>query len=93
MMLWRGIVESEPFLDGRTMIVAGHWKQEAVVYPVSSERLCCGPSELPWGLAFADGVEDGEELAHGGGDGELGGLAAGDEAGIEGGLEDGGGWR
>ena len=31
-----------------------------------------------------DGVEDGEELAHGGGAGELGGLAAGDEAGIEG---------
>ena len=49
-----------------------------------SERLCCGSSELPWGLAFEDGLEDGEELAHAGGDGELGGLAAGDEAGLEG---------
>jgi 2-polyprenyl-6-methoxyphenol hydroxylase-like FAD-dependent oxidoreductase len=37
MMLWRGVVESEPFLDGRTMIIAGHWNQEAVVHPVSNE--------------------------------------------------------
>ena len=50
----------------------------------TSERLCCGSSVLPWGLALEDGVEDDQELTHGGGDGDLGGLAAGDEARIEG---------
>jgi 2-polyprenyl-6-methoxyphenol hydroxylase-like FAD-dependent oxidoreductase len=48
MMLWRGIIESEPFLDGRTMIVAGHRNQEAVVYPVSSEAARRGRSLINW---------------------------------------------
>jgi hypothetical protein len=48
------------------------------------ERLCCGSRVLPWGLGFEDGVEDGEEFAHASGDGDFGGAAAGDEAGVEG---------
>ena len=48
MMMWRGIVESEPFLDGRTMIIAGHWNQEAVVYPVSREAARRGRSLINW---------------------------------------------
>jgi 2-polyprenyl-6-methoxyphenol hydroxylase-like FAD-dependent oxidoreductase len=33
-LLWRAAVESEPFLDGRTMIIAGHFHQRVVVYPI-----------------------------------------------------------
>jgi 2-polyprenyl-6-methoxyphenol hydroxylase-like FAD-dependent oxidoreductase len=47
-MMWRGIVESEPFLDGRTMIIAGHWDQEAVVYPISRETARRGRSLINW---------------------------------------------
>ena len=44
----RAVVESEPFLDGRTMIIAGHWNQEAVVYPVSREAPRRGRSLINW---------------------------------------------
>jgi 5-methylphenazine-1-carboxylate 1-monooxygenase len=57
MMMWRGIVESEPFLDGRTMIIAGHWNQEAVVYPVSCEAAQRGRSLINWVAALRIGGE------------------------------------
>jgi 5-methylphenazine-1-carboxylate 1-monooxygenase len=47
-MMWRGMVEAEPFLDGRTMIIAGHWDQEAVVYPVSGAAARRGRSLINW---------------------------------------------
>src|SRR5262245_23852331 len=47
-MMWRGMTECEPFLDGRTMIIAGHWDQEAVVYPVSGEAARRGRSLINW---------------------------------------------
>ena len=34
-MMWRGAVESEPFLDGRSMIVAGGFTNKLVLYPIS----------------------------------------------------------
>jgi 5-methylphenazine-1-carboxylate 1-monooxygenase len=57
MMMWRGIVESEPFLDGRTMIIAGHWNQEAVVYPVSREAARRGRSLINWVAVLRIGGE------------------------------------
>jgi len=33
-MLWRTAVDAEPFLGGRTMILAGHFHQRIVAYPV-----------------------------------------------------------
>ena len=33
-ILWRAAIETEPFLGGRTMIVAGHFHQRVVVYPI-----------------------------------------------------------
>src|SRR5262249_53975367 len=33
-LLWRAAVESEPFLSGRTMIIAGHFHQRTIVYPI-----------------------------------------------------------
>jgi 2-polyprenyl-6-methoxyphenol hydroxylase-like FAD-dependent oxidoreductase len=37
-MLWRAAVEAESFLDGRTMAIAGHLHQRAVVYPIGVRR-------------------------------------------------------
>jgi 2-polyprenyl-6-methoxyphenol hydroxylase-like FAD-dependent oxidoreductase len=33
-ILWRAAVEAEPILDGRTMIVAGHFHKRIVLYPI-----------------------------------------------------------
>jgi 2-polyprenyl-6-methoxyphenol hydroxylase-like FAD-dependent oxidoreductase len=33
-ILWRAAVEAEPFLDGQTMVIAGHFHQRIVVYPI-----------------------------------------------------------
>jgi 5-methylphenazine-1-carboxylate 1-monooxygenase len=33
-LLWRAAVDAEPFLGGHTMIVAGHFNQRVVVYPI-----------------------------------------------------------
>jgi 5-methylphenazine-1-carboxylate 1-monooxygenase len=33
-MLWRAAVEAEPILDGRTMVIAGHFHQRIIVYPI-----------------------------------------------------------
>src|ERR687891_706227 len=48
------------------------------------ERLCCGSRGLPWSVIAEDGVEDNQELAHAGGDGDVGGSAAPDQALVEG---------
>ncbi|HTU36823.1 MAG TPA: flavin-dependent oxidoreductase [Acidimicrobiales bacterium] len=37
-LLWRGVAEIEPVLDGRTMIWAGHPEQKFVGYPIADER-------------------------------------------------------
>jgi 2-polyprenyl-6-methoxyphenol hydroxylase-like FAD-dependent oxidoreductase len=33
-ILWRSAIETAPFLGGRTMIVAGHFHQRTVIYPI-----------------------------------------------------------
>ena len=52
------------------------------LYP--AERLCCGSRGLPWAVIAEDGVEDDQELAHAGGDGDFGRPAAPDQALVEG---------
>ncbi len=37
-IMWRGVTEGRQFLDGRTMIMAGHESQKFVAYPISRER-------------------------------------------------------
>ena len=37
-ILWRGVAEAEPLLDGRTMIMAGHTRQKFVAYPIRAPR-------------------------------------------------------
>jgi 2-polyprenyl-6-methoxyphenol hydroxylase-like FAD-dependent oxidoreductase len=35
-MLWRAAIDAEPFLGGRTMIIAGHFHQRITAYPVGN---------------------------------------------------------
>jgi 2-polyprenyl-6-methoxyphenol hydroxylase-like FAD-dependent oxidoreductase len=37
-ILWRAAVETEPFLDGQTMVIAGHFHQRIIVYPIGRRR-------------------------------------------------------
>ena len=48
LVLWRGAVEAPPFLDGRTMFMAGHDRQKAVVYPIRGPVEPGGPVLTNW---------------------------------------------
>lgn len=64
LMLWRGVVESDPFLGGRAMVMAGHNTLKAVVYPISAEADARGRSLVNWvaerrvGMDYAHARED-----------------------------------
>lgn len=45
-ILWRGITQAAPFLDGRTMFMAGHQDCKFVAYPIAS--LQDGKSMINW---------------------------------------------
>ena len=47
-MLWRGVTETSPFLDGRTMFMAGHQDQKFVCYPISEPLRREGRSRINW---------------------------------------------
>ena len=47
-ILWRGVTDGTPFLDGRTMIMAGHEFQKFVCYPISREVEAVGRSRINW---------------------------------------------
>ncbi len=48
LILWRGIVETEPYLDGKTMIMVGNATRKAVIYPVSRQSMNEGKSLVNW---------------------------------------------
>ncbi|MGH3720449.1 MAG: flavin-dependent oxidoreductase [Pseudonocardiaceae bacterium] len=48
--LWRGLTDTEPFLDGRTMIVSGA-DPTVAAYPVSGTAEQRGRSAVNWGVA------------------------------------------
>ncbi|MEM7333399.1 MAG: flavin-dependent oxidoreductase [Chloroflexota bacterium] len=37
-LLWRFTTEDVPFLDGRTMVMAGHYSQKLVCYPITNPK-------------------------------------------------------
>jgi len=37
-IMWRGVAEAPPLLDGRTMVMAGHARQKFVAYPIRAAR-------------------------------------------------------
>jgi 2-polyprenyl-6-methoxyphenol hydroxylase-like FAD-dependent oxidoreductase len=45
-MLWRAAVEANSFLDGQTMVIAGHFHQRVVVYPIG--RMRSGKALINW---------------------------------------------
>lgn len=47
-VLWRGVTEAEPYLGGRTMVMAGHQNQKFVCYPISAEARSRGRSLINW---------------------------------------------
>ncbi len=47
-ILWRGITESDAFLSGRTMIMAGHEILKFVCYPISNAPLPNGKFRVNW---------------------------------------------
>lgn len=47
-LLWRAATEMEPFLGGRSMIMAGHPKQKFVAYPMSQKHAVRGTSLVNW---------------------------------------------
>ena len=47
-VLWRGTTEAEPFLSGRSMMMAGHASQKFVAYPISADAEARGRSLVNW---------------------------------------------
>ncbi|MBS0540198.1 MAG: flavin-dependent oxidoreductase [Proteobacteria bacterium] len=47
-MMWRGITVGKPFLDGATMVQAGHHTQKFVCYPVSRRHAEKGEALINW---------------------------------------------
>ena len=47
-MLWRAITEADPYLDGRSMFMAGHQDQKFVCYPISEPLRKEGRSLINW---------------------------------------------
>ena len=45
---WRGVVEAEPFLTGRTHVTMGFSGRRAVVYPISKKAADRGRSRINW---------------------------------------------
>src|SRR5690606_34091723 len=57
-MLWRAVTEAEPYLDGRTMFMAGHQDQKFVAYPIDEPLRQRGRSLINWiaELKVSDGA-------------------------------------
>lgn len=47
-LLWRAVTEAEPYLDARTMFMAGHQDQKFVCYPISEPLRRAGRSRINW---------------------------------------------
>jgi 2-polyprenyl-6-methoxyphenol hydroxylase-like FAD-dependent oxidoreductase len=47
-ILWRAVSEGKPFLDGRTMIMAGYQHEKFVCYPISQPHASQGRALINW---------------------------------------------
>ena len=50
--MWRGVTEGEPFLSGRTMIMAGYFGRRVVAYPISRRHEKRGRALINWVAEF-----------------------------------------
>ncbi|MSP77587.1 MAG: flavin-dependent oxidoreductase [Rhodospirillaceae bacterium] len=57
-LMWRGVTVGKPFLDGATMVQAGHHTQKFVCYPVSRAHADRGEALINWicDLHMGDGA-------------------------------------
>jgi 2-polyprenyl-6-methoxyphenol hydroxylase-like FAD-dependent oxidoreductase len=57
-LMWRGVTVGKPFLDGATMVQAGHHTQKFVCYPVSRVHADRGEALINWicDLHIGDGA-------------------------------------
>src|SRR5262245_66308615 len=46
--MWRALTVGAPFLSGRTMILAGHFRRRVVVYPISKRYEDQGRALINW---------------------------------------------
>jgi 2-polyprenyl-6-methoxyphenol hydroxylase-like FAD-dependent oxidoreductase len=61
-MMWRGVAETDPFLDGETMLVAGNFQHKAVVYPISEKLRLTGRSLTNWVMEIRIGGDSAPEV-------------------------------
>ncbi|MBX9945241.1 MAG: flavin-dependent oxidoreductase [Reyranella sp.] len=47
-LMWRGVTVGKPFLDGATMVQAGHHTQKFVCYPISRAHATRGEALINW---------------------------------------------
>lgn len=47
-ILWRAVTYAKPYLDGRTMFMAGHQDQKFVAYPIVDESTPAGCAAINW---------------------------------------------
>ncbi|RZT29298.1 flavin-dependent oxidoreductase [Cupriavidus agavae] len=47
-LLWRATTDAAPYLDGRSMFMAGHQDQKFVAYPISAPLHAQGRSRINW---------------------------------------------
>jgi len=45
-VMWRGVADAAPYMDGRTMIMAGHARQKFVCYPISDRAAVPGQQRI-----------------------------------------------
>lgn len=57
-MLWRATTDADPYLDGRTMFMAGHQDQKFVCYPISETLRRQGRSRINWIAELRTGSSD-----------------------------------
>lgn len=61
-MMWRGVSETEPILDGETMFIIGNFQHKAVIYPISNELRRQGRSLTNWVMEIRVGGDRAPEI-------------------------------
>jgi 2-polyprenyl-6-methoxyphenol hydroxylase-like FAD-dependent oxidoreductase len=61
-MMWRGVSETEPILDGETMFIIGNFQHKAVIYPISNELRQQGRSLTNWVMEIRVGGDQAPEI-------------------------------
>ena len=55
--MWRAVTEGTPFFSGRTMVLAGHFARQIVVYPISRRHEAAGKALINWAAVFKNALE------------------------------------